>query len=490
MKMKQNRSLLFLLLLLNSSFAFSQVNIVGIIINADNAMNDSIAVCVGEEVEFYGYGIANNDTFIDSTSWNFGDDNFGGEDTTVFHSYTSPGQYIVTIWTLDNLNNDTSITLKVNVSPQPSICGFNFNQVECLNDGQYFLSAFPQSYSPSWEPLVYTMANIDCIEDDVGVLQEFPLFVAFNSNQTQVYNDFDDILCINLNIEHSSLSDLTIQIMCPNGTIINLNDTYPSDESTFLGVPVENMIDCEDSTTFGETWSYSFSPFAAQTMNEVANTFETLPSGNYQPVEIFSQLNGCPISGVWMIMITDFQAENDGFISSYSMEFNPSLDGEDLDYYGAIGTGADSSFWNLDGQDIVDVSSTGNTLWIDPQSAGQFDYTYTLVSNLGCTFNATTTVIVQDEECIDPLGLFENEPFLDFELFPNPSDKILFLKNSNFFQVINLYSIDGQKIKEIKFEDNALMKSIDVSSLNNGIYLMEIQSKERVSLVKRFIVQH
>ena len=33
---------------------------------------------------------------------------------------------------------------------------------------------------------------------------------------------------------------------------------------------------------------------------------------------------------------------------------------------------------------------------IDPQSQGQFDYTYTISNNFGCTFDSTITVTVND----------------------------------------------------------------------------------------------
>jgi uncharacterized repeat protein (TIGR02543 family) len=80
----------------------------------------------------------------------------------------------------------------------------------------------------------------------------------------------------------------------------------------------------------------------------------------------------------------------------------------------------------------------------------------------------------------------ENQQLSICDLFPNPVSTSLYLSNLPLKAEIKILSADGKLIKDI--EAISTETTIDVSSLNNGIYLLKVKSKEGIS-VEKFIKQ-
>jgi len=69
----------------------------------------------------------------------------------------------------------------------------------------------------------------------------------------------------------------------------------------------------------------------------------------------------------------------------------------------------------------------------------------------------------------------------DFTIYPNPTSKSLNIKTNNPFEQVEIYTLQGQKVLETNQE------SIDVSSLSNGMYLIQVQTETGAVLTKQFI---
>ncbi|MFT4981568.1 MAG: subtilisin-like proprotein convertase family protein, partial [Bacteroidia bacterium] len=142
--------------------------------------------------------------------------------------------------------------------------------------------------------------------------------------------DFDGI-CIN--IEHSWLSDLDIELTCPNGQTVMLEGSFPTGQAganVFFGDAVDNdeslptpgvgFVYCWDnSPTFGTMEA------EAGFGNTVTVTEgEALPAGSYTSIDPLSNLIGCPLNGDWTVTVTDNFAQDNGFIFDWSIELNGS----------------------------------------------------------------------------------------------------------------------------------------------------------------------
>jgi hypothetical protein len=66
--------------------------------------------------------------------------------------------------------------------------------------------------------------------------------------------------------------------------------------------------------------------------------------------------------------------------------------------------------------------------------------------------------------------------------YPNPaSDKLIF--DSPNFDKVSILSLDGKLITEKEFISN----SIDISNIENGVYLVSVVSKDGETISKRFV---
>lgn len=178
-------------------------------------------------------------------------------------------------------------------------------------------------------------------------------FSEFKNNSTII--SASDIISVCINIEHSFLGDLNIDLVCPNGSVSNLKRIIQYGIN-FLGIPYGGVShNTSDSTSItqpinfpGHGFTYCFSNIMNQNQRGLLNncpqilvadssvladycytcdsTNRTNSSGYYQPeiavgvAGTFSSLIGCPLNGDWMIRICDNQMVDNGFMFSWDLE--------------------------------------------------------------------------------------------------------------------------------------------------------------------------
>jgi len=149
-------------------------------------------------------------------------------------------------------------------------------------------------------------------------------FIVDGYDPAQVINSADDIIGICVNMEHSFLGDLTIQLKGPNGQTVQLVEQ--SGGGTFLGEPIDNGY-TDNNSVPGVGYDYCWINNSENgTFGEVAEGVSTLPAGNYAPAQDFSNLIGCPINGQWSITVCDNWSSDDGYIFYWSLNFLPVTD--------------------------------------------------------------------------------------------------------------------------------------------------------------------
>lgn len=365
----------------------------GIISNGDTA--DSIAACVGEVITFADdNSYAQTGFSLVDYEWDFMDGtNANGQN--VGHSYANPGEYRVQLYVTDNngCTNPNLIDLKVYVATKPSFIGFPADTSICLGE-QVVLTANPQSYPVQWSGFPGSNTVDDgCLYDNMlGQPQSIDLVqTGFAAGAT--LNSITDLQSICLDIEHSFMGDLVISIECPNGTSVILHQQGGG--GTNLGVPVQaTNIDCNDPTTQGVPWSYCFTPTATQTWVQGATGQATLPAGNYASVNPLSGLLGCPLNGTWSITVIDNWGIDDGMITTFAVNFDPSLYPAITTFEPGIGNNSDSSYWDPAGAMIGSISTNGNVLTTGITTPGAYTYDYFVTDEFGCSNDSSVTVTV------------------------------------------------------------------------------------------------
>jgi len=84
--------------------------------------------------------------------------------------------------------------------------------------------------------------------------------------------------------------------------------------------------------------------------------------------------------------------------------------------------------------------------------------------------------------CFYQLGLYDEKPKIDFDIFPNPAKDILhFNTNISSAKSLVFYEASGRIIREQSFVD-----SIDISLFASGVYFVELISEEG-TVRRRFV---
>ncbi|MCB0704861.1 MAG: proprotein convertase P-domain-containing protein [Saprospiraceae bacterium] len=385
-----------------------------------------IDICPGDIVFFEGTGlypqngiVYNHSDLTSTFHWDFGDGNFGlGPNAS--HLYDEPGGYTVQLTITDQFGctNTNFISQRIRVAPPPSFSyGGLIPDPLCagdtlsLNSITYGLdSTLNLSINPSTGTFDIEGARSDSLPlpDGTGVAYETGIgFTEFSPGQ--VLSNINDLVSICVNIEHSWMRDLEISIECPNGAQVILhNHPGPIGGEVFLGEPFEND-EGLDPPIPGIGYDYCWTPDAtAGTWIEYANANNpgTLPEGDYNSFEPLTNLLGCPLNGEWVISVEDLWGIDNGYIFSWSIEFDPSIYPNvetftpDLIDYG----------W-VNNPTIFDY--TQDSIQASPVNAGTASYAYFVEDEFGCVWDTAININILPylhPDCYSCTDILQPEP--------------------------------------------------------------------------------
>ncbi len=382
-----------------------------------------VNICEGQQISFNIHGEYSNATYSqsDATStftwyWSNDDSIIGQGLTSQTHTFTGHHGYNVRVYMEDAMGceSSTMVNVRVRVSLKPSFNETSLDPTiicpcdpvtlgsDANNDGVANVE------EPSWTsmpPLV--VSGTTYLPDGSGVCYETSIQVnSFEPGQT--LDDINQLNGICMNIEHSFIGDLTMYIICPNGTQVQME--AQTGGGVFLGDANDN------STSPGTGYTYCISPNPTYngTLGDAANAGHTVgvsqgsavdPNDTYASYESLSALVGCPLNGQWTIRICDNWEIDDGYIFAWWLDFDPSLYPDVWQYTNNIV----SQTWtapNTGGQ-ILDDNGQGygaGTYFCEnpPNSQTQQPFTLTVVDDYGCTYDTTINVIVRsvtDTQC-------------------------------------------------------------------------------------------
>jgi gliding motility-associated-like protein len=376
-----------------------------------------IDVCPGERIFFKGRGIYPQDglsypqsDLTTTFEWNFGDGSIGyGPNSS--HRFTEPGGYYVQLLLQDveGCRSTNLVNLRVRVAGRPSfditqaidqaICAGDTIQLgaSVASDSNSILVVAP---SPGTFAIEASRSDSLPLPDGTGVPYETSIFFTeFSPGQTVTGPTDIESICID--IEHSWMRDMRIRLTCPNGDTIGLhNFGGQNGGQVFLGEP-NDPDDPNDPSTIstpwgdvqpGEGYQYCWTMSANNgTWLEYANIdlggSGTLPSGDYQPYDPFSDLIGCPLNGEWKITVTDLWPIDNGFLFNWSIKLR-----EDL--YPSIETFTPQLIdWGWNNHPSI-FYETQDSIAAAPQNAGTANYTFQVTDEFGCAWDQAINIPV------------------------------------------------------------------------------------------------
>jgi len=379
-------------------------------INGGDAL-DSIRVCVGDLVDFQEVGSFAQSSFnLVSYEWNFMDGTtaVGSQGGTVQHAFTDPGHYVVNLYVTDDNQFTTCINSNLNelnvfVATPPTFYEFPNDTSLCVGES-IDLVAQPEIFDSLWSgfPNSNYIDNGCMYDTQLGVAQVVP--ITLTGFQQPTITDPGQIQSICLDMEHSYMGDLVIQVQCPGGgAIVTLHQQGGG--GTQIGIPNQaDNVQCDPAANQGVPFTYCFTPTATETWVQWVNNNgfgQTLPAGDYAPVNPLSGLVGCPIGGTWNLIVTDNWGADDGTVFGWSIDLVDSLDPIVVNFQPNVGDNSDSSYWDATDPFITNITPNGNIATITPTVAGAYQYNYSVWDDYGCYYDSSLTITVDPPIIID-----------------------------------------------------------------------------------------
>ena len=375
-----------------------------------NSSEDVYELCFGDQITFD----ANADITVGNSElvtyeWDFDNGNTAsGEVVTT--TFLEPGFYDVFLTTNYPDCNSESIFFEIHVSAAPEIeLTADFDQL--CNGETVELNAvantipvtrncgtpvIEETYLPDSNGSPFTTESSTTVE-------------CFDNNQT--ISSSDDIVEVCLTIEHSFLGDLGIVLVAPDGQEVILVNAFSTNQDLWLGEP-----NPQDNAIPGIGYEYCFSLSASSLLVDGPtvelpsptpgfpnDTTPSVLSGDYLPFESFDELIGSNINGDWTIKITDNTPFDDGYLFSWSINFNSSIIPPENIFQPFIIK-----------QEWIGFEAQGNPINYTTTEVGERCFQYEVIDNFGCVF--------VEEICIEVLPI----PFIDsiediFECGENPN---------------------------------------------------------------------
>jgi gliding motility-associated-like protein len=226
----------------------------------------------------------------------------------------------------------------------------------------------------------------------------------------------DDLQSITINMEHSFIGDLTIVMECPNGQSMLLLENGPNGAEDPTGCMWPDLGGTNLGFPGEEGWDYTWSDDANYIIDDPNNPdvigVSAVPEGEYLPCGSFCDLIGCPLNGIWTLVISDNWGGDSGTLFEWGLNFG-ACDGPSACHLidlanpgsGCISVCANGNTtvtapfdpgvsynWTIDGGAVVDTLTNPANVEIAWESSGVGGITLQMTSPAG------TTVL---QQCID-----------------------------------------------------------------------------------------
>ena len=351
-----------------------------------------IRICQGDTVTFTGSGTFGVDGTGATYTYEF-DNNTSATGTTATGTFPDGGAFEVELFVRDaaGCRNTNRAFQIVQVSTTPDFTGTAaVDNSICLGDSTDITAmAVPVPYIEACTPPV---SGTTFLPDGSGVSYSTCINVScFDNNLT--LTTASQLQRVFMNIEHSYMGDLDIQVTAPNGVTIDL--FTQANGGTFLGDAFDNNT---GTPGIGNDYGFTEGPTATVLMN----AGPTVPTnvgppnvsvgnkrtpGDYLPEQGFAGLVGSSLNGTWCLTITDNIGIDDGYIFNWGIELDPNLIPSDLSFTPTF----TSEQWL---PDPTITATNGNTITVLPTMSGQNCYTYEVMDDFGCTYTETVCITV------------------------------------------------------------------------------------------------
>jgi len=277
---------------------------------------------------------------------------------------------------------DTETELYAKIEPEPAIRNMNSNHTHD------FTEFIPRS----------TGCSGSIYEKSIEINSFLP---------GQTLRNLNDFARICINMEHTYVGDLTMELVAPNGnTVILLADenglsNYNGLTGNDLGEATNEFLgsSCEASDSPpGIGYDYCWSPNPTtdtwHDLHAAGTLGNPIPASNIDtdtPIysaynNSFSHIQNTPLNGEWKLKIRDWHTIDDGYIFRWWIDFDETIVPANLTYI----PNTESFVWT----NLNEPFSTENSFPFTPSNPGTYSYYLTIEDDFGCEYSDSVDVNV------------------------------------------------------------------------------------------------
>lgn len=197
-----------------------------------------------------------------------------------------------------------------------------------------------------------------------------------------------------------------------------------------------------------------------------SGTFEfSLDGVNYQSNNEFNGLS----AGDYTVIVRD--------ASNCSASSNISISAPDILSLSASFNGSQVNLAASGGTAPYEYSEDGTTFQSSPVfilANGQ--YTFTVRDANGCTANSAGDLVITS---------FEPNPEIMFSVFPNPSNTNIIIESIETIKMVRIINFNGKVLKSARLNEQKI--ALDISTLEDGIYLIEVMDTKGQVNYQKFL---
>jgi len=245
-------------------------------------------------------------------------------------------------------------------------------------------------------------------------------------------------------------------------------------DNNFVGVGGQATF--TDESTGGPTeWDWTF-----EGGDPASSTLQSPPPITYDAVGQYGvTLTVTNAGGTNTMSMTNFMDVGYPPEADFSADQTLILEGESIEYTDMSTNDPTSWEWTFEGGTPGTFSgqAPGAITYATP---GLYDVTLTATNDYG-----ESVLVMEDYINVGGLGIMEAAAEKTFYLYPNPSNGKLFIEargEENIKQII-IRSVNGQEVLE-HLPNTGILQSIDLESLETGLYFVEIRTEEALYLEK------
>lgn len=214
--------------------------------------------------------------------------------------------------------------------------------------------------------------------------------ISVNLPNAGAIQNCNDLEFLRINLEHSYIGDVVINLTCPNGTTTNIKSISTLTGAINFGQAIDN-----DLAQPGTGWDYYWSENANNSMSIYQGTIgfnAPLPTDLFLPEESFCNFIGCPINGDWTLTVQDMIFGDNGYVFSWSLAFpeeNPII-------YNNTLSGNNIYSWSSSEFQIINESEQNAYISFINENYGVIHYELTNTAGCLATAEKEFTFLQQD----------------------------------------------------------------------------------------------